>query len=415
MEKPGNIQESKNGKHDRMVTQYIDTRFPEGHGVEFSEESIPDKITLLFGANQQTTLYLQSVDSLSKEHFGDRLYPSLNGRPINPSVDYVIYDPLSSGRGIKGLRIGEEVKIGRDYEHGGELVFPELRNDETIPDEGDYFRASLGEDGRLILQFLQEPYGSIQYDIPEEQAFGWGKLEPYSSLSPEEDANTIEDGVAPEGVVRLLKGKMLDDVVQFERNHKESTDRFSRNARILEGAITQMDVLVNELLINSRVNRSQSDKEGIRNNFYRHIIPAKRVASNESELTRGEGLQTAEFKESIENSVREAESVRVGIRDEERSQYIGRLLKSVVDEVSEISTRYIGLANVTGEVSPSFMQIECLVDKMLNDNWGMEHYLSRIKQHINKIRDNLNTISRLKLNQSSSLEEIKRLLSDEWL
>lgn len=139
---------------------------------------------------------------------------------------------------------------------------------------------------------------------------------------------------------------------------------------------------MNELLINSRVNRSQSDKEGIRNNFYRHIIPAKRVVSNESELTRGEGLQTAEF---------------------------------IVDEVSEISTRYIGLANVTGEVSTNFMQIEHLVDKMLNDNWGMEHCLSRIKQHINKIRDNLNTISRLKLNQSSSLEEIKRLLSDEWL
>ena len=172
---------------------------------------------------------------------------------------------------------------------------------------------------------------------------------------------------------------------------------------------------MNELLINSRVNSSQSDKEGIRNNFYRHIIPAKRVASNESELTGDEGLWIAEFQESIENSVREVGSVRVGIRDEERSQYIGRLLKSVVDEVSEISTRYIGLANVTGEVSPSFMQIECLVDKMLNDNWGMEHYLSRIKQHINKIRDNLNTISRLKLNQSSSLEEIKRLLSDEWL
>ena len=176
-----------------------------------------------------------------------------------------------------------------------------------------------------------------------------------------------------------------------------------------------MNVLVNELLINSRVNRSQSDKEGIRNNFYRHIIPAKRVALNESELTRGEGLQTAEFKESIENSVSETGSVRVGIMDEECSQHIGRLLKSVVDEVSEISTRYISLANVTGEVSTNFMQIEHLVDKMLNDNWGMEHYLSRIKQHINKIRDNLNTISRLKLNQSSSLEEIKRLLSDEWL
>ena len=220
MEELGNIQESKNGKHDRMVTQYIDTRFPEGHGVEFSEESIPDKITLLFGANQQTTLYLQSVDSLSKEHFGDRLYPSLNGRPINPSVDYVIYDPLSSGRGIKGLRIGEEVKIGRDYEHGGELVFPELRNDETIPDEGDYFRASLGEDGRLILQFLQEPYGSIQYDIPEEQAFGWGKLESHLSLSSEEDANTSEDGAIPEGAIRLLKGKMIADVVQFERKYK---------------------------------------------------------------------------------------------------------------------------------------------------------------------------------------------------
>lgn len=415
MEKLGNIQESKNGKHDRMVTQYIDTRFPEGHGVEFSEESIPDKITLLFGANQQTTLYLQSVDSLSKEHFGDRLYPSLNGRPINPSVDYVIYDPLSSGRGIKGLRIGEEVKIGRDYEHGGELVFPELRNDETIPDEGDYFRASLGEDGRLILQFLQEPYGSIQYDIPEEQAFGWGKLEPYSSLSPEEDANTIEDGVAPEGVVRLLKGKMLDDVVQFERNHKESTDRFSRNARILEGAITQIEGLVNKLLMNSRENGSRSDKEVIRNGFYRHITPARRIASNESELTRGEGLQTAEFKESIENSVSKTGSVRVGIVDEERSQHIGRLLNGVVDEMSEISDGSIGLTTATGELSTSFMQIEPLVDGMLNDNWGMEYYLSRIKQHINKIRDNLNTISRLKLNQSSSLEEIKRLLSDEWL
>lgn len=415
MEELGNIQESKNGKHDRMVTQYIDTRFPEGHGVEFSEESIPDKITLLFGANQQTTLYLQSVDSLSKEHFGDRLYPSLNGRPINPSVDYVIYDPLSSGRGIKGLRIGEEVKIGRDYEHGGELVFPELRNDETIPDEGDYFRASLGEDGRLILQFLQEPYGSIQYDIPEEQAFGWGKLEPYSSLSPEEDANTIEDGVAPEGVVRLLKGKMLDDVVQFERNHKESTDRFSRNARILEGAITQIEGLVNKLLMNSRENGSRSDKEVIRNGFYRHITPARRIASNESELTRGEGLQTAEFKESIENSVSKTGSVRVGIVDEERSQHIGRLLNGVVDEMSEISDGSIGLTTATGEVSTSFMQIEPLVDGMLNDNWGMEYYPSRIKQHINKIRDNLNTISRLKLNQSSSLEEIKRLLSDEWL
>jgi hypothetical protein len=415
VEKLGNIQESKNGKHDRMVTQYIDTRFPEGHGVEFSEESIPDKITLLFGANQQTTLYLQSVDSLSKEHFGDRLYPSLNGRPINPSVDYVIYDPLSSGRGIKGLRIGEEVKIGRDYEHGGELVFPELRNDETIPDEGDYFRASLGEDGRLILQFLQEPYGSIQYDIPEEQAFGWGKLEPYSSLSPEEDANTIEDGVAPEGVVRLLKGKMLDDVVQFERNHKESTDRFSRNARILEGAITQIEGLVNKLLMNSRENGSRSDKEVIRNGFYRHITPARRIASNESELTRGEGLQTAEFKESIENSVSKTGSVRVGIVDEERSQHIGRLLNGVVDEMSEISDGSIGLTTATGELSTSFMQIEPLVDGMLNDNWGMEYYLSRIKQHINKIRDNLNTISRLKLNQSSSLEEIKRLLSDEWL
>ena len=98
-----------------MVTQYIDTRFPEGHGVEFSEESIPDKITLLFGANQQTTLYLQSVDSLPKKNYGRSTYPTLNDQAINPSVDYVIYDPLSSGRGIKGLRIGEEVKIGRDY------------------------------------------------------------------------------------------------------------------------------------------------------------------------------------------------------------------------------------------------------------------------------------------------------------
>jgi hypothetical protein len=415
VEKPGNIQEPKDGEHGRMVTQCIDMRFTKGHGVEFSKENIPDEITLLFGANQQTRLYLLSVDSLPKKNYGRSTYPTLNDQPINPSVDYVIYDPLSSGRGIKGLRIGEEVKISRDYEHGGELVFPELRNDETIPDEGDYFRASLGEDGRLILQFLQEPYGSIQYDIPEEKAFGWGKLESHLSLSSEEDVNTGEDGITPEGVIRLIKDKMLDDVVQFERNHKESTDRFSCNARILEGAITQMDVLVNELLINSRVNRSQSDKEGIRNNFYRHIIPAKRVASNESELTRGEGLQTAEFKESIENSVSETGSVRVGIMDEECSQHIGRLLKSVVDEVSEISTRYIGLANVTGEVSTNFMQIEHLVDKMLNDNWGMEHYLSRIKQHINKIRDNLNTISRLKLNQSSSLEEIKRLLSDEWL
>lgn len=415
MEKPGNIQESKNSKHDRMVTQYIDTRFPEGHGVEFSEESIPDKITLLFGANQQTTLYLQSVDSLPKKNYGRSTYPTLNDQPINPSVDYVIYDPLSSGRGIKGLRIGEEVKISRDYEHGGELIFPELRNDETIPDEGDYFRASLGEDGRLILQFLQEPYGSIQYDIPEEQAFGWGKLEPHSSLLPEEDVNTGEDGTTPEGVIRLIKDKMLDDVVQFERNHKESTDRFSCNARILEGAITQMDVLVNELLINSRVNRSQSDKEGIRNNFYRHIIPAKRVASNESELTRGEGLQTAEFKESIENSVSKTGSVRVGIVDEERSQHIGRLLNGVVDEMSEISDGSIGLTTATGEVSTNFMRIEHLVDEMLNDNWGMEYYLSGIKQHINKIRDNLNTISRLKHNQSSSLEELKRLLSAEWL
>jgi hypothetical protein len=415
VEKPGNIQEPKDGEHGRMVTQCIDMRFTKGHGVEFSKENIPDEITLLFGANQQTRLYLLSVDSLPKKNYGRSTYPTLNDQPINPSVDYVIYDPLSSGRGIKGLRIGEEVKISRDYEHGGEFVFPELRNDETIPDEGDYFRASLGEDGRLILQFLQEPYGSIQYDIPEEQAFGWGKLESHLSLSSEEDVNTGEDGTTPEGVIRLIKDKMLDDVVQFERNHKESTDRFSRNARILEGAITQMDVLVNELLINSRVNRSQSDKEGIRNNFYRHMIPAKRVALNESELTRGEGLQTAEFKESIENSVSETGSVRVGIMDEECSQHIGRLLKSVVDEVSEISTRYISLANVTGEVSTNFMQIEHLVDKMLNDNWGMEHYLSRIKQHINKIRDNLNTISRLKLNQSSSLEEIKRLLSDEWL
>ena len=398
-----------------MVTQYIDTRFPEGHGVEFSEESIPDKITLLFGANQQTTLYLQSVDSLPKKNYGRSTYPTLNDQPINPSVDYVIYDPLSSGRGIKGLRIGEEVKISRDYEHGGELIFPELRNDETIPDEGDYFRASLGEDGRLILQFLQEPYGSIQYDIPEEQAFGWGKLEPHSSLLPEEDVNTGEDGTTPEGVIRLIKDKMLDDVVQFERNHKESTDRFSCNARILEGAITQMDVLVNELLINSRVNRSQSDKEGIRNNFYRHIIPAKRVASNESELTRGEGLQTAEFKESIENSVSKTGSVRVGIVDEERSQHIGRLLNGVVDEMSEISDGSIGLTTATGEVSTNFMRIEHLVDEMLNDNWGMEYYLSGIKQHINKIRDNLNTISRLKHNQSSSLEELKRLLSAEWL
>ncbi len=413
MEKPGNTQEPKDGEYGRMVTQYIDTRFTEGHGVEFSEESIPDKITLLFGANQQTTLYLQSVDSLPKKNYGRSTYPTLNDQAINPSVDYVIYDPLSSGRGIKGLRIGEEVKIGRDYEHGGELVFPELRNDETIPDEGDYFRASLGEDGRLILQFLQEPYGSIQYDIPEEQAFGWGKLEPHSSLSPEEDANTREDGATPEGVIRLIKDKMLADVVQFERKHKESTDRFSRNARMLEGAITQIEGLVNELLINSRVNRSQSDKEGIRNNFYRHIIPAKRVASNESELTRGEGLQTAEFQESIENSVSKTGSVRVGIVDEERSQHIGRLLNGVVDEMSEISDGSIGLTTATGEVSTNFMQIERLADEMLNDNWGMEYYLSGIKQHINKIRDNLNTISRLKLKQSSSLEEIKRLLSDE--
>lgn len=415
MERPGNTQESQNDEHDRMVTQYIDTRFTEGHGVEFSKESIPDKITLLFGANQQTTLYVQSVDSLSKEHFGDRLYPSLDGRPINPSVDYIIYNPLSSGRGIKGLRIGEEVKIGRDYEYGGELVFPELRNDETIPDEGDYFRASLGEDSRLILQFLQEPYGSIQYDIPEEQAFGWGKLEAHSSLSPEEDANTSEDGAAPEGAVRLLKGKMLADVVQFERRYEERTDQFRRHARTLEGAITQVEGLVNKLLINSRGNRSRSDKEGIRNNFYQHIIPAKRVASNESELTRGEVLRTTEFQESIENVVSEARSVRVGIVDEERSQHIGRLLNGVVDEMSEISDGSIGLTTATGEVSTSFMQIELLVDGMLNDNWGMEYYLSRIKQHINKIRDNLNTISRLKHNQSSSLEEIKRLLSDEWL
>lgn len=415
MEKPGNIQESKNGEHDRMVTQYIDTRFPEGHGVEFSKENIPGEITLLFGANQQTRLYLLSVDSLPKKNYGRSTYPTLNDQPINPSVDYVIYDPLSSGRGIKGLRIREEVKIGRDYEHGGELVFPELRNDETIPDEGDYFRASLGEDGRLILQFLQEPYGSIQYDIPEEQAFGWGKLEPHSSLSPEEDANTIEDGATPEGVVRLLKGKMIADVVQFERKHKERTDQFSRHARTLEGAITQIEGLVNELLINSRVNRSRSDKEVIRHGFYQHITPARKIASNESELTGDEGLWIAEFQESIENSVSETGSVRVGIMDEERSQHIGRLLNRVVDEMSEISDGSIGLTTVTGEVLTNFMQIECLVDKMLNDNWGMEHYLSRIKQHINKIRDNLNTISRLKLNQSSSLEEIKRLLSDEWL
>lgn len=415
MEKPGNIQESKNGEHDRMVTQYIDTRFPEGHGVEFSKENIPDEITLLFGANQQTRLYLLSVDSLPKKNYGRSTYPTLNDQPINPSVDYVIYDPLSSGRGIKGLRIGEEVKIGRNYEHGGELVFPELRNDETIPDEGDYFRASLGEDGRLILQFLQEPYGSIQYDIPEEQAFGWGKLEPRPSLSSEEDANTSEDGATPEGAIRLLKDKMLADVVQFERKHKERTDQFSRYARTLEGAITQIEGLVNELLINSRVNRSRSDKEVIRHGFYQHITPARKIASNESELTGDEGLWIAEFQESIENSVSETGSVRVGIMDEECSQHIGRLLNGVVDEMSEISDGSIGLTTATGEVSTSFMQIELLVDGMLNDNWGMEYYLSRIKQHINKIRDNLNTISRLKHNQSSSLEELKRLLSAEWL
>ena len=126
-------------------------------------------------------------------------------------------------------------------------------------------------------------------------------------------------------------------------------------------------------------------------------------------------MQTAEFKESIENSVSKTGSVRVGIVDEERSQHIGRLLNGVVDEMSEISDGSIGLTTATGEVSTNFMRIEHLVDEMLNDNWGMEYYLSGIKQHINKIRDNLNTISRLKHNQSSSLEELKRLLSAEWL
>ena len=48
MEKPGNIQEPKDGEHGRMVAQCIDMRFTKGHGVEFSKENIPDEITLLF-------------------------------------------------------------------------------------------------------------------------------------------------------------------------------------------------------------------------------------------------------------------------------------------------------------------------------------------------------------------------------
>ncbi|MCB9819776.1 hypothetical protein H6796_00500 [Candidatus Nomurabacteria bacterium] len=232
-----------------------------GDYIELGHDDFSGEISLELGSS---SLSILKVSELSID--GDDI-PVYNGLRINPNRLYIItssVDVNNEGRGVKGLRIGEMLQIGRNSDLATSKAFPSLTEDPYV--SGSHMWVEVNESGGVSIHDTSTNGTRVSYCRVDNES-SINKLTAESS----DGAHRVKDikQVSPEDAKYLLRMERI-----FKFPEKMGKDRFGNN-------------------LDSRIERSEDSKEAAVF-AYRYISDPKIkeiIRSSAGDLWREEEMQ----------------------------------------------------------------------------------------------------------------------------